>query len=259
MKRFTFVQITDSHLLADEAASHRGVSPADGLRTVLDEISRLPEKPDLILHTGDVTNDVADAVLLADRMLHPLGVPYAWLPGNHDQWELIEPLLPQTAAIPERSFQMGGARFILLNSRKPGEVRGRLAKDQLAFLEAELAANPQEPTVVCLHHHLVPLGTSWMDRLATENPDDFFAVADRHEQIVAVLSGHVHQASVRERNRVRYYTTPSTAYQFLPQSATFGYDDADPGYRLGVIDAHGRFFSQVKRVPFAQRPVLKAK
>lgn len=80
------------------------------------------------------------------------------------------------------------------------------------------------------------MGSRWLDSVPLRNAEAFLAVCDRHPAVRAIVWGHVHQASERERRGVRLLSTPSTCAQFLPGSDKFAVDKRPPGYRW--LDLH---------------------
>ena len=116
------------------------------------------------------------------------------------------------------------------------------------MLETHLQSAPDENTLVCLHHQPVPMGSEWLDTMAVDNPDEFFAVIDRHPQVRGILWGHVHQEFNGTRNGVRLMSAPSTCIQFLPNSKEFSLDTATPGYRWLELHPDGRIETGVERI-----------
>jgi Icc protein len=82
-----------------------------------------------------------------------------------------------------------------------------------------------------MHHHPLPMGSTWLDGVARRDAPAFWKVIDAHSDVRVVVCGHVHQASDRTRNRVRFLSTPSTCAQFLPSSEFFALDERPPGMR----------------------------
>ena len=72
---------------------------------------------------------------------------------------------------------------------------GVLAREQLAWLDAELSWDPR-PTFVCLHHPPVAIGVSLMDPIMLTEPDPLAEVIGRHPHVVATLVGHAHTMGV---------------------------------------------------------------
>lgn len=80
------VQLTDAHLFADSAGSMLGLNTRDSLRHVVAQVRREQPLVDLLLCTGDLSQDASVASYEAFRELTaPFAVPTRWLPGNHDE------------------------------------------------------------------------------------------------------------------------------------------------------------------------------
>jgi Icc protein len=108
-----------------------------------------------------------------------------------------------------------------------------------------LDAHPRQHIIVCMHHHPLPMGSAWLDGVALRDAPDFWKIIDAHETVKAVVCGHVHQASDRQRNGVRCLSTPSTCSQFLPGSDFFALDSRPPGLRWLILHPDGRLDTEV--------------
>jgi Icc protein len=104
-----------------------------------------------------------------------------------------------------------------------------------------------------MHHHPLPMGSTWLDGVALRDATTFWSIIDANESVRGVVCGHVHQAADRTRNRVRFLSTPSTCAQFLPGSEFFALDDRPPGMRWIELHADGRIETEVAWVPSAAR------
>ena len=91
----------------------------------------------------------------------------------------------------------------MLDSTIAGEDGGHLDAEQLARLDAALAAQPDAHALVCLHHHPVPHGSAWLDELMLDNAAEFFDVLARHPGVrgarlgahAPAIRGHARRAS----------------------------------------------------------------
>lgn len=244
------LQITDCHLgrSADEALL--GLKTADSLDDVLIRASKEEQRFDMVLNSGDVSNDGTpesyDRFIRAVRH-HLPGAPIAWLEGNHDDPTSMRSI--QSSAPKTDYIELGEWRFILLNSRVPFEERGELPQHELDRVERLLAAEPHAPTMIFLHHQLVPVGSAWIDQYVVSNADAFFEITDRYDNIKAVSWGHVHQEFFTVRRGVDLLATPSSCVQFKPKSDDFMVDEIMPGYRIYELCPNGVYTTQVNRVP----------
>lgn len=242
------VQLTDSHLFADPGGRLLGMNTAESLKRVIDRV--LIEQPhvDLLLATGDLSQDGSSASYQAflDAVAR-VSAPLRAFPGNHD---LHDPLarIAGDSSLLDPIVDCGAWRIVLLDTAVPDAVHGHLDDNQLALLERALSEKPERPALICLHHHPVPIGSAWMDRIGLDNADALFAVIDRHPQVRALLWGHIHQAFDSSRGGLRLLGTPSTCVQFAPASRDFKVDDQTPGYRWLSLSADGRLETGVSRV-----------
>ena len=136
----------------------------------------------------------------------------------------------------------------MLDSCVPGKSHGQLSAAELARLENALATAGERQVLIGLHHHPLPMGSRWIDKVALRNPEDFYAITDRYAQVRVVVWGHVHQSHDSRRKGVRLLATPSTCAQFLPHSEHFAIDPAPPAYRRLTLRADGAIETEVVRV-----------
>jgi Icc protein len=248
------LQISDTHLHAAADSRMRGVTTYETFLAVLEHAKRDPRWPvDAILATGDIVQDESRAGYERFRSsMTPLGVPVLSIPGNHDDPKLMAEVLSGGA------FQFGGERrlgpwsVIALSTFLAGEDAGGLGNARLAGLRQSLAAHAGQHVLICMHHHPLPMGSTWLDGVALRDAADFWRVIDEHRNVRAVVCGHVHQASDRNRNHVRFLSTPSTCAQFLPRSVFFALDDEPPGMRWLTLHADGRIDTEVAWVQQAR-------
>jgi 3',5'-cyclic-AMP phosphodiesterase len=241
------LQITDTHLYADPDKNLYDVNTRTSLQRVL-AAARLQIKPDLVLTTGDLVHDETPAgYQTLVSMLRTLEAPVAAIAGNHDA-------LGSLHGIAGNNFSIGGQRklgnwqLVLLNTLVPGETHGHLEAGELRFLETALTQAPGAHVLIAMHHQPVPIGCTWLDRIGLDNAGEFFEVLDRHQNVRAVLWGHVHQAFESQRRGVRLMATPSTCAQFRPDSAEFGLDTRPPGMRWLTLLPDGRIDTHIEWV-----------
>ena len=263
----TIVQLTDTHLFADDQSQLRGCHTNVTFRRVVDFVAKMQPQPDLLLLTGDLAQDDSLGAygLLRDALL-PLGLPSYWVPGNHDQnLAAIEAVLtPEPLFRSPASFQVGGWNIALLCTRLMNQVQGAVAAESLAVWEQSLQDHGDLPTLVALHHPLVPIGSAVMDGIGVENADAVLALLGRYPQVKAVVCGHIHQEFDQmlrlegslgglpggNEEGIRFLGSPSTCVQLLPQSPTAVWTDEPPACRLLRLFADGRIETEVHYVHY---------
>src|SRR5579863_2133655 len=238
------LQLTDSHLFASPHGRLRGVETLFSLQRVLSHASARKLNVDAVVCTGDIVNDEPEGYAHFARVLSAFGKPVYCIPGNHDDPVRLR------AALSRPPFQVGGHvdlgawRAVLVDSCKPGRVRGYISAAELAALDAALAAAPRY-AIVFVHHHPVSMASRWLDAIGIENAADFLRVLDAHPQVRAISWGHVHQSFDGRRQGVRLLATPSTGAQFLPSSDQFAVDGRPPAYRRLTLQPDGALETEV--------------
>jgi Icc protein len=242
------VQISDSHLFAEADGTLLGMNTRDSLQKVIELVRAQQPQIDLILATGDISQDgTLESYQQFREQTGQLDAPACWIPGNHDEPRIMAEAAVQSALL-EPVVDIGNWRVTLLDSAVPGSVPGFLQDEQLQLLAQALSEAPERHHLVCFHHHPVSIGCEWMEPIGLRNPEAFFEVLDRFPQARAVLWGHVHQEIDQMRNGVRLIASPSTCIQFEPGSEDFKVGEQAPGYRWLRLLPDGRLETGVERV-----------
>lgn len=192
---FLLLQLSDPHLGADWG----GGDPLARLRDAVARARALPDRPDALLVSGDLTDDGAPAGYAAVcEALEPLGLEPHVLPGNHDERGALRAAfgLPGSGADPvSHSVDLGPLRLLCLDSTVPGQDRGALDRERLGWLDAELTAAPERPAVLALHHTPLATGMAAWDEInvGAADRDALAEVLGRHPQLRLVLGGHLHR------------------------------------------------------------------
>ncbi len=242
------VQLTDSHLFSNSDGKLLGMDTAESLGQVIDLVLAEQPRVDLVLATGDLSQDGSLAsyerfLQLSER----IEAQARWCPGNHDELAAMQQATADSDLM-EPVLDIGNWRVIMLDTLVAGAVHGMLRDEQLALLDNALRDAPQRHHLICLHHHPVTIGSRWMDGIGLRNRDELFRVIDRHPGVKAVLWGHIHQEFDSSRANVRLLATPSTGVQFTPGSEDFDVDKQAPGYRWLRLHTDGRLETGVSRV-----------
>jgi Icc protein len=237
--------LTDPHLYGSESELLRGIATLPSLEATLAHARQRDWPPDAVLATGDLVHDDPAGYAHFRRVLGALGLPVLCLPGNHDEPEAMRRELRGAPFVVGGSVDLGLWRIVLLDSSVPGSAAGRLSAQSLAMLQSALAATPQRHALVCLHHHPVPMGSSWLDRVGLQSAGEFLDIIDRHPNVRGIVWGHVHQSYDALRKGVRLLATPSTCAQFLPHAEQFALDRRPPGYRTLELRADGSILTEL--------------
>ncbi len=251
-------QVTDIHLFADQNQELLGLSTRRSFKVVLEQLLSLQPQPDLLLLTGDLSQDgTFESYVQLQNLLAPLSLPIYWLPGNHDCLNVMQQVL-RAPLSPCKSFEQSGWQFVLLDSTIPEHVSGCLSSETLDALNFQLEIASHLHTLIAIHHPPCKVNSNWMDAIMLQNPEELFAVIDRYPQVKLVIFGHIHQEFSWQRQGVHYLGTPASSIQFKPQSSTFSLGQEQPGFRLLNLYPDGTWETRIERVAYAEQLDLTA-
>lgn len=247
-KPFRFVQVSDTHLFADQQAVLLGVKTEDSLNLVVTQIKADAISPQLMIITGDLSQDRSESAYhrLVDT-LQVFDVPLYWIPGNHDDPLVMAKVYPYRHMSNQKQLIIGNWQLILLDSQKRGAVEGALSEQQLTFMTDCLRQYPDHHTMIIFHHQPIPVGSRWLDRLGLENAAIFWQRLEQYPQARHLLFGHVHQQHESVYQNVHCYSVPSTCVQFARNSDNFALEKIAPGYRVVDLYPDGHLETRVYR------------
>ena len=211
------VQLSDPHIVPATRQPVHGQDTLARLRAAIDAVNRLNPEPDLVVMTGDQSNDgLEDSYQALREALSNLRFPCHMALGNHDYRPAFRRIMLDESgadSVPYYySLDRAGYRVIVLDSQDEGEVAGRFDDDQLDWLERELSTD--RPSVICMHHPPVPVGVPWMDELILKDGDRFLRICEEWPGIRLILCGHVHHDFRMDLNHAIVLTAPSVGLQF---------------------------------------------
>ncbi len=214
---FSFAQISDSHIGFGKDPYRKSVIAT--LEEAIVRINALPEKPDFLIHTGDLTHlstprefDTVSEILKGAKV----GKVF-YVPGEHDVIgdgsEYLKRFGKGTQGEGWYSFDHRGVHFIgLVNVASEGTDKGLgvLGVEQLDWLKADVAGlAASTPVVVFAHVPLWSVYPQW--GWGTEDGLQALGFLKRFGS-VTVLNGHVHQALQKVEGHVTFHTARSTAF-----------------------------------------------
>lgn len=226
-------QLSDCHITRPGVSLEKDVDTAAFLTQAIDTVLRLDPLPDLVLITGDlVESGRAEEYAALRDIIAPLACPVYVLPGNHDEREAMRAAfgacgLPAAGKL-DYVIEDWPLRLVMLDSVVPRAPHGEFSRAQLDWLDATLAAAPQRPTLLALHHPPFASGVVHMDEMALRAPEDFEAVVAKHRQVQAVVCGHMHRLMSTRFGGSLAISAPSVAHQIALDLA----DVPEPRYIL---------------------------
>lgn len=238
------VQLSDPHVAAAGAMAYGRIDTGGFFARAVEAVIRLERAPDAVLITGDLAADghLEEYVRLRE-LLQPLRCPVHLLPGNHDDRVALRAAFGPIPAGNDQGFvqyvcEVGGLRLVCLDTTVPGKPHGELCADRLDWLDAQLCAAPQAPTIVAMHHPPFATGIEHMDNMGLRvGAEELSAILRLHPQVERLACGHLHRAIQMRFGGTLAQTAPSTAHQIhlnLAPGARGSYILEPPGFLLHV-------------------------
>jgi 3',5'-cyclic-AMP phosphodiesterase len=212
---FVLVHVSDPHI----GATWISGDPRARLRAAVEAIRPRLGLPDAVVVSGDLAeHGSAEEYALVREQIATLRAPVAVVPGNHDDRSALRRAfdLPGGDADPiHYSLDIGPLRLVMLDSTIPGEDGGELGSEQLSWLDTTLAAAPERPTLLVMHHPPLLTGMTPWDRigLAESSRVELTRIATRNPQVLAILAGHIHRPTTGSIGGRVAITAPSTYVQ----------------------------------------------
>lgn len=241
-----FVHLSDTHLgsMVDGEWNNRFLCTMmpDVMWCLRRDLAK--RRPDFVLVTGDVSSHQSrDAMFAARDLLDSLGVPYYPMGGNHDflsermrEWflEAFQAHLPGGDTV--YSFTHNNLHVCVLDAWWKWRddslcpvaeqsihdastismhgARWALPPHEFAWLEDDLAAHAGLPTIVATHYPALPIPRrlrrpGLRDAGHLENGDILLEICQRHPQVKAIFSGHVHMHIIERHNGIAQVVTGS--------------------------------------------------
>jgi len=185
--KFRIAQISDTHI------SPYGNFIEETFDWAVNDINRLDPQPDVVVHSGDVTNNgVLKEYELAVRKLGMLKPKLLVAPGNHDEYNFGYSLFKEMIGPVDRDLEIQNVAIYITDSPQPDRDEGRLGRRRQTYLEEKLS-NVGKDTIKILvfHHHLVSVPFSGRDRDVLEDAGDILDMVLNY-RVNMVLMGHRH-------------------------------------------------------------------
>jgi len=209
----SFIQITDTHISGNTDTHIK-------LQQVLEDITKLPQKPAFIINTGDITEFGSEVEFKHYKaIIDTSGFAVYNALGNHDvRWSNTgKKRFAKWLGLPYQSFNAAGVHFILLDSGLLLEQYGHFSQQQLDWLKQNLeTVGTEKPIIIAAHHPL------FLEKKYVDNEFDLLKLLEGYN-IILYLCGHGHRDAHWHFNGIHFIMTQAA------KSET-------PGYRLYEID-----------------------
>ena len=263
LEEFYWVQLSDTHWGFEGPP----VNPdAKGtLRKAVQEVNRLPHKPDFVVFTGDLTHTTDDPAERRKRMTEfrdivaELDVRMVkFMPGEHDAALDRGKAFREFFGEPSYAFEHKGIHFIVLdNVSDPAAMIGDV---QLAWLKAHLAKLDKDARIVVFTHRplfdLYPQW-DWATRDGAKAVELLMPFAN-----VTVFYGHIHQEHHQMTGHIAHHAAKSLIFPLpvpgsAPKRQPIPWNAAEPYKGLGFRSVEAAAESPSK-YELTEYPVSKA-
>ncbi len=201
-KPINIAQISDLHIKPPGTLAYGKVDTAKALERCVATLNAFAPAPDIVVISGDLADTPnAEEYDHLKRLLEPLKLPFAGIPGNHDFRELMRAAFPGLQyALPSgplnQKIKVGELDLLLLDSSVPGKPHGLLEPETLRWLEQTLSSSTSRLALLFLHHPPFIAGIWHMDRQNLHNASELAGIVKRHPRVRLIATGHLHRAIV---------------------------------------------------------------
>ncbi|KWR87475.1 serine/threonine protein phosphatase [Cupriavidus sp. IDO] len=235
---FYFVQLSDAHwgFQGPPNPDARGTLPK-----AVAAVNALPQPPDFIMFTGDLTHTTDDPQERRRRMREFQSIiaglkvkPVHLMPGEHDASLDAGAAYQELFGPTHYTFDHKGVHFIVLDN--VSDPAGRVGDAQRAWLAADLAHQPKGARIVVFTHRplfdLYPQW-DWATRDGAQVIDTLMPYPN-----VTVFYGHIHQEHHHMTGHIAHHAARSLMFPLpppgsQPQRLPVPWDAAQPYRGLG--------------------------
>jgi 3',5'-cyclic AMP phosphodiesterase CpdA len=235
---FSFIQLSDAHVGFNGPPDPLGTK---AFERAVEMVNALPQQPDLVLFTGDLTHYSEDKDVHAKRMTNFREIigrlkpkKLMCVPGENDAASDGGVLFRDAFGPTNYSFDHRGVHFIALDN--VSRAKPEVGTEQLAWLKKDLSRfSKSAPIVVFTHRPLFDLKPEW--EWFTIDGDEVMNALQPFEN-VTVLYGHIHRDHEHEEGHTHHYAARSLIWAFPEPTAAVKkpnpFDKDHPFKNLGL-------------------------
>lgn len=231
-KTLKLAHITDSHLFAQSDGEYFGINTAQHFAACLSHMAT--QNFDCVIFGGDLTQDHSqESYTLFAQLIEqsPLSCPVVWLPGNHDEIELLAQLSNKQISN-AKLINADGFDILLLNS-KGITPAGWVTQSHLDDITNYLASSQRQSIAFC-HHNPLPIN-GYLDKHMLENGPQLLNVLNNSNQVNWLFHGHVHNDYDFHFRNMNVVATPASSVQFTKNTSQWLQQNLGPTYRMMTV------------------------
>lgn len=223
-----------------------GLSPARKLEQALEHALEQHSDAGNIIFSGDLAHDGdTEAYKLLHEMTKGIEIPITFMMGNHDNRTTFSKVFPNvmfdTNGFLQSKVSLDQCELLCLDTLQYPKSSfnknvGFLCEKRLAWLDRELRAAKQKKVIIFMHHPAFPVGFKAMDDIRLLNEKSFFSILDDSNNVVHLISGHIHRTISGYVNGYGFTIFKSTCHQMPMQceSENVKLSTVEPG-AYGII------------------------
>lgn len=219
-----FAQVSDVHFFTGETNTTFKLT-AESSKLLDDAVDQINSTPNVsfVMFTGDLIDKAFEKELNAFLPhAEKLNVPWYFTFGNHDTMigGYLTPITymeivkkhnhnfvydkPYYSFVPQKGY-----KAIVLDTiiRDRLTSNGRIEKEQLDWLDKEIAASPKDVILIFMHVPIVEPFSSPGHRLL--NAQEVENILNKYKNPIAVFQGHYHGAMIKQKGNIVYISSPA--------------------------------------------------
>ena len=216
-------QISDTHIICPSTGRNKVIveERIKNLKRCANTIRNLDNKPDAIIHTGDIShNGLIEEYKIVIDILNLLNIPILYTPGNRDKRENLKLIfndfeirnLKDNFFIYPKEFK--GFRLISMDTHCKTSNMGEFTNERLEIFSQILLEKKRMPTAIFMHHPPFDVSetkTKKIEYTSEKLFPKFIEILKKHNNLVGLFCGHIHRNIKRSINGVATYTMPPIA------------------------------------------------
>tara|TARA_B100001027_G_scaffold215721_1_gene190302 strand:+ start:667 stop:1440 length:774 start_codon:yes stop_codon:yes gene_type:complete len=216
-------QISDTHIVCPSIGRNKFFveERIRNLKNCANTIKNLENKPNAIIHTGDVSHNglIQEYKIVAD-ILNPLNIPILYTPGNRDKRENLKLIfkhfdvrnLKDNFFIYPKEFK--DFRLVSMDTHCETSNMGEFTNERLEIFSKILLKKQSMPTAIFMHHPPFDVSDTKTKNIEYKSEKlfpKFIEILKKHNNLVGLFCGHIHRNIKRSINNVVSYTMPPVA------------------------------------------------
>ena len=249
MASFKLAQLSDTHVVRKHSVLSNGVDSNHALRAAVYQLIKADDI-DAVLLSGDLVErgEIYEYFELRNILDPLMGLkPVYLMLGNHDVRDNFLGLFRDYPFINQANNSWGVQYSVTLNDThalvvldtlKEGRDAGYLSADKLIWLDRTLERHREKSVLLAMHHPMIDVGNSMMNKMNLVNQSDLSAVLQKHKNVNRIFCGHIHREITDAFGTIPVQVCPSTAFAYPANLNESNVDQLcrdNPGYLVHEI------------------------